>query len=54
MNPIEKKGLVIEMLKEHGTSLKCYKIILNCHDYNTNFYNKCDFETVGVEMKYTR
>lgn len=46
-NTIIKK-LVDIGLNEFG----CYKIILNCLDHNTIFYEKCGFQKVGVEMKY--
>jgi len=30
----------------------CYKVILNCLEKNIGFYDKCDFETTGVQMKW--
>jgi len=30
----------------------CYKVVLNCLDKNIGFYDKCDFETTGVQMKW--
>ena len=42
------KKLVDIGLNEFG----CYKIILNCLDHNTKFYEKCGFKKVGVEMKF--
>lgn len=45
--------LLIDKLVEIGkTKYNCYKIILNCIEKNVNFYEKCNFEIVGVEMKY--
>ena len=45
--------LIIEKLTEIGIKdYCCYKIILNCLDKNINFYKKCNYEQVGVEMKY--
>lgn len=45
--------LIINKLIEIGkTQFKCYKIILNCLDKNIEFYKKCNFNIVGVEMKY--
>ena len=29
---------------------KCYKIILNCNEENTNFYEKCDFIKKNIQM----
>jgi glucosamine-phosphate N-acetyltransferase len=44
---------IIEKLITIGMDeFKCYKIILNCLDHNINFYKKCKFSVVGVEMKY--
>ena len=45
--------MIINKLIEIGkTHFKCYKIILNCLDKNIEFYKKCNFNNVGVEMKY--
>ena len=44
------KKLVDIGLNEFG----CYKIILNCLDHNTKFYEKCGFQKVGIEMKYNQ
>jgi glucosamine-phosphate N-acetyltransferase len=45
--------IIINKLIEIGkTQFKCYKIILNCLDKNIEFYKKCNFNIVGVEMKY--
>ena len=30
----------------------CYKIILQCKESLTNFYNKCSFETNGINMRF--
>jgi predicted GNAT family N-acyltransferase len=46
--------LIIEKLVLVGLNeFKCYKVILNCLDKNIDFYKKCNFNIVGVEMKYT-
>jgi glucosamine-phosphate N-acetyltransferase len=46
--------LIINKLTEIGiNNYGCYKIILNCINKNINFYKKCGFEEVGVEMKYS-
>lgn len=49
------KGLgkiILNKLIEIGKNeFKCYKIILNCLDNNIEFYKKCNFDIVGVEMK---
>ena len=46
------KLLIDELVKIGLSEFKCYKIILNCIDENTGFYEKCGFKTVGMEMKY--
>ena len=43
---------LIEELKTYGTTVNCYKVILNCNEYNVDFYNKCGFEKAGVEMRH--
>ena len=44
---------IIDYLINIGlNNYKYYKIILNCLDYNVSFYEKCDFQKVGNEMKY--
>ena len=46
--------MLIDKLTKLGLEdLSCYKIILNCLEKNINFYKKCNFQEVGVEMKYT-
>jgi glucosamine-phosphate N-acetyltransferase len=55
-NEFRGKGLgklLINKLIDIGLyNFGCYKIILNCLDKNIDFYKKCGFENVGVEMKY--
>ena len=44
---------MIEYLSNIGIKeYKCYKIILNCLDYNISFYEKCNFQKVGNEMRF--
>ena len=44
---------IIEYLTNIGlNNFHCYKIILNCLNPNVSFYEKCDFQKVGNEMKY--
>ena len=46
-------NIIIKKLVDIGlNNMKCYKIILNCLEYNIGFYEKCGFQKVGVEMKY--
>ena len=46
---------IIDYLRNIGlNNYKCYKIILNCLDYNVSFYEKCNFERVGNEMRYNK
>lgn len=55
LNKYRGKGLgkiIIQKLIDIGVNeFKCYKIILNCLNKNIDFYKKCGFEEVGVEMK---
>lgn len=37
---------IVERSKENG----CYKVTLNCLDYNVAFYKKCNFEKSGNQM----
>jgi glucosamine-phosphate N-acetyltransferase len=46
------KLLIDELVKIGLSEFKCYKIILNCINENTGFYEKCGFKSVGIEMKY--
>lgn len=50
------KGLgkfMVEHLTRVGLDdFLCYKVTLNCLDKNIGFYDKCDFETTGVQMKW--
>jgi glucosamine-phosphate N-acetyltransferase len=44
--------LLIKKLIDIGKNeFKCYKVVLNCIDYNVGFYEKCGFTKVGFEMK---
>ena len=46
---------IIERLTKVGLDeFKCYKVILNCLSKNIGFYEKCKFETTGVQMRNTR
>lgn len=46
-------NILIKKLVDIGLNeFKCYKIILNCLEHNIEFYDKCGFKKVGVEMKY--
>ena len=43
-----------KMLLQYANSIaekeKCYKIILNCSEENTHFYEKCDFIKKNIQM----
>ena len=41
---------VIDKLKKVAMQFNCYKIILDCSEKNVKFYEKCEFERVGVQM----
>jgi glucosamine-phosphate N-acetyltransferase len=45
--------LIVRHLTQIGLDdFLCYKVILNCLEKNIGFYDKCDFETTGVQMKW--
>ena len=47
--------LIVRHLTQIGLDdFLCYKVTLNCLDKNIGFYDKCDFETTGVQMKWGR
>lgn len=47
----KKLGLrIITALTEIGKSQGAYKVILDCSDHNVEFYKKCGYSVVGVEM----
>lgn len=41
---------LINYLKDIAINKKAYKIILDCSDFNTNFYIKCGFEKKNNQM----
>jgi glucosamine-phosphate N-acetyltransferase len=45
------KLIINELINFGLNDFKCYKIILNCLDKNIQFYEKCNFQVAGVEMK---
>jgi len=46
---------LIEQLKQVGTKVGCYKIILDCSEKNVPFYEKCAFAKKEVQMAlYTK
>tara|TARA_B110000285_G_C14973829_1_gene537939 strand:- start:232 stop:672 length:441 start_codon:yes stop_codon:yes gene_type:complete len=46
---------IIDYLTNIGLNdFYCYKIILNSVDHNISFYEKCDFQKVGNEMRYCK
>ncbi len=46
------KKIIDKLIDIGKNEFKCYKIILNCLEKNIGFYKKCNFDLVGVEMKY--
>jgi len=46
------KILIKKLLNIGIYHFNAYKIILNCLEKNIGFYQKIDFNVVGVEMKY--
>ena len=43
---------VIELLKSLAQVNNCYKVILDCADYNVPFYNKCGFFVKECQMAW--
>jgi len=41
---------IINYLSDLANLDKCYKVILNCKESNSGFYEKCGFEKKEVEM----
>ena len=41
---------IITHLTERAKELECYKIILDCAEKNTEFYQKCGFSIKGIQM----
>ena len=41
---------IIELLKSIAHVNDCYKVILDCADYNVPFYKKCGFSVKGCQM----
>jgi RimJ/RimL family protein N-acetyltransferase len=46
------KQIVDNLVKIGLNEMKCYKVILNCLEKNKDFYEKCGFEQVGLEMRF--
>ena len=50
------KGLgkfIVECLTHIGLDdFQCYKVTLNCLEKNVGFYDKCDFQIAGQQMKW--
>ena len=48
-----KKGLgkmLIDQLLKWARDFDCYKVVLDCHENNIEFYEKCGFTRRGAEM----
>jgi len=43
--------MLIEHLVNIARERQAYKVILNCNEYNSEFYRKCGFNKSNVEMK---
>lgn len=41
---------MVEYLTKRAKEMECYKIILDCDEKNTQFYQKCGFSEKGVQM----
>ena len=44
------KRVINELKKIARDEYKCYKVILDCHEHNIKFYEKCGFEQKQVQM----
>lgn len=47
------KGLgqdILELLIQEGREKNCYKIILDCNDNLKSYYEKMEFEEMGIQM----
>lgn len=42
---------LIDVLVQKAKRSGCYKVILDCNEKNTGFYEKCGFRRCGVEMR---
>jgi len=47
-NGIGKK--IVQFLIDEAQNLNCYKVILNCSEYNKLFYQKIGFTNKNIEM----
>ena len=43
---------LIQMLVSFSKNKNCYKVILDCSEHNTGFYEKCGFQKHGVKMAH--
>lgn len=43
---------MVDHLKERAQEIGCYKIILDCDEKNTQFYEKCGFSIKCVQMTH--
>jgi len=43
-------GIVLAGLVDYARAAGCYKVILDCSRDNLEFYEKCGFACIGVEM----
>ena len=41
---------LINYAVDYCKTKKCYKVILDCDEYNSGFYKKCGFNIKGLEM----
>lgn len=41
---------MVDHLTKRAKEMECYKIILDCDEKNTQFYQKCGFSKKGVQM----
>jgi len=52
---IRSQGLgreLIKKLRDIAIEKGCYKVILDCEEYNQGFYERCQFTKKGIQMRY--
>lgn len=50
-----KKGygsLIVNYLTQKANEMNCYKVILDCKEFNKKFYINCGYSVNGLNMQY--
>ena len=48
------RALIDRLVRYATVDKNCYKVILDCHENNTRFYEKCGFHRAEVCMRIDR